>query len=95
MNDGDLLFDVLDGVLDTASWRKGTVEIKYRGESAFFIKTTAHNIRTLRVTLEEIAQHLQNEGKCTVSGAELKDIIDNLFDEYKLEIQRSKLPERS
>ena len=88
----DALFDALDETLDRARWQRRHVTLFFK-QGDFFIQAEIYDLRTLRLNLETIADHLVKT-KYADAAKDVNFVIDNIIDEYDSEIKRSRLPER-
>ena len=82
-------FDLMDDLLDTASWRQGVVVLK-TPKTLFF----CYDIPKLRRALTELALAAVNQ-KFKQCDCDLDPVVQNAIDEYSKELRRFRIFERT
>lgn len=78
----DWVFDKLDGLLDTATWRRGQVILKPNKSIIY-----CYNLDALRRELTEIARYYATaKFKPYLGGVD--DIVANILEEYEVELTK-------
>lgn len=85
----ELAFDLLDDLLERATWKIGTVIIKTSRTVIF-----CYDLPKLRKDLLEVATAAVN-AKYKQCDANLTDVVQNIIEEYSAELKRFRIFERS